>query len=265
MARTSTSWKKGAPSPNPAGRPKGSREIYPKVRMLLAEMVLSEDPRIRKTISECLRSKDHVTKILGLYSKLNYEALMVVAVAVVVFTGWRERAVAFAVAAAGIIINWCHYVWIRGEHPMLLGIAHHALLFVFLGFAVIVILRNLFEGTAISGDAVLGGLCGYIIAAAMWANLYAIIEILLPGSFALSPALAQDLPTWQGRQALFNYFSLVTLTTMGYGDVVPVRPPATALAPLEAIFGQFYIAVVVAQLVGLRLAQASGPTAPPSR
>ena len=126
--------------------------------------------------------------------------LAVVAVFVVVFTGWRERAVAFAFAAAGIIINWCHYLWIPGEHPMLLGIAHHVLLFVFLGFAVVVILRNIFEGTVISGDAVLGGLCGYIIAAAMWANLYAIIEILLPGSFALSPALAQDLPIWQGRR-----------------------------------------------------------------
>jgi hypothetical protein len=194
-----------------------------------------------------------------------FVTLVIVAVAVVVFTGWRERAVAFTVGAAGIIINWCHYLWIPGEHPMLLGIAHNVLLFVFLGFAVIVILRNIFAGTTISGDAVLGGVCGYIIAAGMWANLYAIIEILLPGSFALSPAFARDLPTWQGRQALFNYFSLVTLTTMGYGDVVPVRPPATALAPLEAIFGQFYIAVVVAQLVGLRLAQAFGPTNPPSR
>ena len=191
--------------------------------------------------------------------------LVVFLAAVVVFTGWRERAVALALVAAGIIINWCHYLWIPGEHPMLLGIAHHVLLFVFLGLAVIRILRNIFEGTAISGDAVLGGLCGYFIAGAMWANLYAIIEILLPGSFVLSPARAQDLASWQGRQALFSYFSLVTLTTMGYGDVVPVRPPATALAPLEAIFGQFYIAVVVAQLVGLRLAQAFGPTNPPSR
>lgn len=43
---------------------------------------------------------------------------------------------------------------------------------------------------------------------------------------------------------------------MGYGDITPLRPPATALAMLEAIFGQFYIAVVVAQLVGLRLAEA---------
>ena len=58
---------------------------------------------------------------------------------------------------------------------------------------------------------------------------------------------------------MFNYFSLVTLTTMGYGDVTPARAPATMLATLEAVFGQFYIAVLVAQLVGLRLAQALQP------
>src|SRR5262245_52175791 len=55
-----------------------------------------------------------------------------------------------------------------------------------------------------------------------------------------SPAL-QELATWHGRHALFNYFSVVTLTTMGFGDITPVRPPATALAMVEAVFGQFYI------------------------
>ena len=56
---------------------------------------------------------------------------------------------------------------------------------------------------------------------------------------------------------MFDYFSLVTLTTMGYGDITPARAPATVFATLEAIFGQFYIAILVAQLVGLRLVQAS--------
>jgi hypothetical protein len=48
----------------------------------------------------------------------------------------------------------------------------------------------------------------------------------------------------------------VTLTTMGYGDITPIRHPATSLTWLEAMFAQFYITVIVAQLVGLRLAQA---------
>jgi uncharacterized membrane protein len=54
----------------------------------------------------------------------------------------------------------------------------------------------------------------------------------------------------------------VTITTVGYGDVTPVHPPATALANLEVVFGQFYIAIVVAQLVGLQLAQAIAPKDP---
>ena len=57
---------------------------------------------------------------------------------------------------------------------------------------------------------------------------------------------------------MFNYFSIVTLTTMGYGDITPARAPATVLAMLEAVFGQFYIAVVVAQLVGARMAGGAG-------
>jgi hypothetical protein len=124
-----------------------------------------------------------------------------------------------------------------------------------------VILRNVFAERAITGDAVLGAVCGYLLAAGMWANIYAATEVLAPGSFTMSDELKAQ-SDWHGRTALFNYFSVVTLTTMGYGDVTPLRPPATAFAMLEAIFGQFYIAIVVAQLVGLRLAHAFAPTEP---
>jgi Ion channel len=93
------------------------------------------------------------------------------------------------------------------------------------------------------------------------ANLYAFTEALLPGSFAATSSLEHDLASWHGRLALFDYFSLVTLTTMRDGDVTPVSPPATAFATLQAVFGQFYIAVVMAQLVGARLAQPAAGTA----
>jgi Ion channel len=52
---------------------------------------------------------------------------------------------------------------------------------------------------------------------------------------------------------------LMTLTTMGYGDITPSRPPATSLTWIEAVFGQFYIALIVVQLVGLGLAEALQP------
>ncbi len=102
-------------------------------------------------------------------------------------------------------------------------------------------------------------MAGYLLAGASWANVYALTELLLPGSFNMSQQFAADLPDWHGRAAVFDYFSLVTLTTMGYGDITPARAPATLFATLEAIFGQFYIAILVAQLVGLRLVQAAQP------
>jgi hypothetical protein len=61
---------------------------------------------------------------------------------------------------------------------------------------------------------------------------------------------------WHQRRALFDYLSFTTMMTLGYGDLTPIGPPAYTLTWLEVMFGQFYMAVVVAQLVGVKLAQA---------
>ena len=180
--------------------------------------------------------------------------IVVMAVMLVVFEGRRERQVALVAAAAIIATEWVHYV-APDELRLWDVVAYHALLILFLGFAVAVILGNIFEKQTVTSDAVLGAVCGYLLAGFVWGNIYNLTEQLLPGSFNVAPALVHQLTTWEGSSALFLYFSTVTLTTMGYGDVTPVHPPATAFATLEAIFGQFYIAVVVAQLVGLRLAR----------
>ncbi len=68
--------------------------------------------------------------------------------------------------------------------------------------------------------------------------------------------IAGQLASRYTRQSLFVDYSFVTLTSLGSGDITPNSSPVTSLTWLEAMFGQFYIAVIVAQLVGLRLAQA---------
>ncbi len=181
--------------------------------------------------------------------------LLALAVFLVVFQGRRERVVAFVAAVAATAMNWSRYLSMTADYETGRTLAHHALMLVFLGYAVTVILRNILTREAVTGDEVLGAVCGYLLAAGAWANAYAMIELLVPGAFNMSAEL-KELSTTQGRTLVFNYFSLVTLTTMGYGDITPVRPPAPMFAVLEAVFGQFYIAVVVAQLVSLRLAQA---------
>lgn len=177
-----------------------------------------------------------------------------------VFKGKRERAVAFVATAAGIVVIWAHHVApVSLQYP--LEAAHYVLQALFIGFAVVVILANVLKQKRVTADEVLGAVCGYLLAGAFFGNVYALIELFSPGSFSLTQQFAEQLGNWDGRISLFNYFSLVTLTTVGYGDVTPVHGPARTFALLEAVFGQFYIAVLVAQLVGLRLAQAMQPDA----
>jgi hypothetical protein len=183
-------------------------------------------------------------------------AAMLIGVVFVVFERRLERTAGIATLCAALLAMVLHHA-LTGEAERDLRIAYHGLVVVVLALAVATILRNVFRQRTVRVDDVLGAVCGYILAAGAWANLYAFVEALMPGSFAVGTTLAHDLDTWHGRIALFDYFSLVTLTTMGYGDVTPVRGPATALAAFEAVFGQFYIAVVVAELVGARLAHAS--------
>jgi len=88
-------------------------------------------------------------------------------------------------------------------------------------------------------------LCFYLIMGMMWGAAYALMYALDPGTF--SGAMLEE-P--QGAHlVIFNYFSMVTLTTLGYGDITPQTPSAGALCQLEAIFGQYFIAVVIAWLV----------------
>ena len=74
-------------------------------------------------------------------------------------------------------------------------------------------------------DDVLGAVCGYVIAAGAWSNLFMVIEIFVPGSFSVGQGFGAELDSWHGRIAVMNYVSLGSLTGVGSGEVVPVRRP----------------------------------------
>ncbi|WP_136798489.1 MULTISPECIES: potassium channel family protein [Desulfosediminicola] len=89
-------------------------------------------------------------------------------------------------------------------------------------------------------------LCFYLIMGMLWGSAYTLMYLLSPDSF--SGALLEQ--TSGNHLIVFNYFSMVTLTTLGYGDITPQTPGAGALCQMEAIFGQYFIAVIIAWLVG---------------
>jgi hypothetical protein len=103
-------------------------------------------------------------------------------------------------------------------------------------------------------DLIYATICVYLLIGVAWAYVYSVLENIFPGSFNFPLNLLQANPSLnEGRKhlTLLFYYSFVTLTTLGYGDITPVTPPAQSLSTLEAIMGQFYIAILVARLVGI--------------
>lgn len=133
-----------------------------------------------------------------------------------------------------------------------------ALSAVFFGFVAVVMLRHVMGHEFITRDAILGAVCAYLLIGAGFYHVYGLLEVWSPGSFAASGAplaAAAEASPQPGRNSLLLYYSFVTLTTLGYGDVTPTHPLARSLATLEAILGQFYVAILIGHLVGMRLAQ----------
>lgn len=95
----------------------------------------------------------------------------------------------------------------------------------------------------VTANHLLGATCIYLLLGALWGLAYAFIHMLHPGAFRTAEA-TESLDT-----GAFLYFSLVTLTTTGYGDMVPVSRLVRALASLEGVAGQLYVAILVATLV----------------
>ena len=105
----------------------------------------------------------------------------------------------------------------------------------------------LFSGH-VDGNKVVGAISIYLLIGLIWALLYLFIAQTIPGAFN---GLEQRL--WYDNFADGAYFSFVTLTTLGYGDISPVVPIARFLVYMEAIVGVFYLTILVASLIGIRI------------
>jgi hypothetical protein len=168
----------------------------------------------------------------------------------VVFERRGERAILAAILVGILAIGWSRH-FVPASANSIRALAFHALMVAFIAAAVVVILRELFRLKVTGAENVLGAICGYLIAGDGWASLNAIAFQLDPTAYDINPEVVALLDDWQGRLALFSYYSLAQMLTVGYADVTPVRAPATTLSLYSTLFGLFYTAVVVSQFVGL--------------
>ena len=125
-----------------------------------------------------------------------------------------------------------------------------------LGFLMVAIsftLRHVIFGTEMNLNRLVGAICVFLLLGIIWSFAYALLELVAPGSFTgFSPGHGP------GQDSSWLYFSFVTLTTLGYGDITPVSAMARSLAFMQAIAGQFYVAVLVAGLVSAYISHRRG-------
>jgi hypothetical protein len=122
---------------------------------------------------------------------------------------------------------------------------------VFFGYVTALVLRDVFSRSTVSADTICGALSAYLLLGVTWAFGYALLEHLFPGSIV-------GLRSGEAGAGYGQYlsYSFVTLTTLGYGNVVPGNAQADVIASFEAIVGQIYLTVLVARLVALNLISA---------
>ena len=127
----------------------------------------------------------------------------------------------------------------------------------FLVVLFIVIVVDLFRTAAVTGSTLAAACCGYILIAGIFAAVYSVMIALDPNAISLwqgSAVTSTDIVFQEGRYGVLGYYSVVTLTTLGYGDIVPNSDYARSASALEAVIGQLYLAVIVARLVGMYIA-----------
>ena len=181
--------------------------------------------------------------------------LLFAAALVAVFRGRGNRFLALVLGTPTLVGLWSGYV-LPGLPRVPLIVAFHLCGALFFSFVVVTILRSVSREKEVTADAVYGAFCGYLLVGLIFGHLFCVLETLAPGSFRASEPLPAAFPDEDRLHFLLTYFSFITLTTVGYGDVTPASRGARGLAVVEAIVGQFYIAVLMAQLIGIRVAQA---------
>jgi hypothetical protein len=158
----------------------------------------------------------------------------------------RTLVVGLVLVVPALLAGWAGYA-VESRVLFAVGRGLEAL---FLFYVTAVILHHVMTESEITGDTIYGAAAAYLMIGIAFAVIYGWLEAFAPGSLrGLTPGGG----TWGAGYDIwdFVYFSLVTMTTLGYGDIVPVSEEARSLATLQAVAGQFYVAVLVARIVAI--------------
>jgi hypothetical protein len=153
--------------------------------------------------------------------------------------------VVMLLAVSGIGLDWAAHF----AHRTSLWVLDDLLRMAFVLMLAVIITLQVFRPGNVTHHRVQGAICVYLLAGLAWAYAFDMLLALDRSAFHVS----ENYSLLPARTGLLRYFSFVTLTTLGYGDILPISPIARALATSEALFGQLYPAVMIARLVSLEI------------
>ncbi len=149
----------------------------------------------------------------------------------------------FSVVVIGVILELLQLYYL-----------HLILLFVFYLWAIWLAAEQVLisDTKTVDANRIVGAICIYLLMGLIWALMYLFIAQAIPGAFNGVEQLV-----WYDNFADVAYYSYVTLTTLGYGDISPVAPIARFLVYMEAVVGVFYMAILVASLIGVGISESN--------
>ena len=167
------------------------------------------------------------------------------------------RILAGLLVVAAIVLRMLRHVL---PTPAIIGWGLAASLLFMIFLTVASVGRVFRDDRPVTVSRVMGAVAVYLLFGMTWGYLYGLIDQLLPGSF--------NLPSYEefndpGHLESFTYFSFITLTTLGYGDITPLHPVARMCVVVQALFGQLYPATLLARLVSLEITARQSFRPPP--
>ena len=179
------------------------------------------------------------------WSMTALNSVVVLAILYVVEKGRHQHFTGLILGAFALIATWIPNSILAGDTIQIIESFSLVCLY---AFTIIITLPYLLYKDQVREEDLYSAVCLYILLGLLWASLYQIVELIFPGSFYLNRSNNIDLIlNWSD----FLFYSFITLTSTGYGDITPITSQARSLALLQAVTGVIFMAVMVGRMVGL--------------
>ena len=149
------------------------------------------------------------------------------------------------------VTRWALHWYRTPELELFAALSASAFIFI----TVVGLVRELFSVKRVTLDSISAAICAYLLLGLAWGFLFAVVAIEHPGSFSRVLLVRSEASPMFMSLHNFFYYSFVCLTTTGYGDIAPTSDAARVLSVLESVTGQMYLAILIARLVSLEVAQ----------